>query len=283
MMGDINAQFHLGIVLENDLEWAIYWYKRAAEQGHYEAQLNLGIKYACVLKDSQQAIYWLQNVAEKGNIEIKYVVANFYYSGLGCINKDYQKAVYWYQKTADQGYERALFRLGYMYAKGIGVPKNFCKAEECYQKAAEQGNPRFQFILGRIYAKGFGIPRNHRKATYWYQQSIDNIDNKYESWRQYHLAKMFYEGKYIPRNYQKAEELFLKAAINGCEKAIYKLCIMCNEGKIQSQNKISVYILINEIATKDKKAREFRDLLENNMFIGDIFKAQSMSVEDLVK
>ena len=77
-----------------------------AEQGHAQAQVNLG---------------WC------------------YESGTE-VEKDEQKAVEWYQKAAEQGYANAQCNLGVCYEHGTGVEKDEQKAVEWYQKAAEQGN-----------------------------------------------------------------------------------------------------------------------------------------------
>ena len=65
--GHAEAQFNLGTmyanadgVPKNDAE-AVKWYRLAAEQGHAAAQFNLGLRYAYgagVLKDEAEAVRW---------------------------------------------------------------------------------------------------------------------------------------------------------------------------------------------------------------------------------
>ena len=57
------------------------WYRKAAEQGHADAQNNLGLCYQ-------------------------------YGKGVA---KDYAEAVKWYRKAAEQGHARAQCNLGYCY------------------------------------------------------------------------------------------------------------------------------------------------------------------------
>jgi TPR repeat protein len=61
------AQYNLGNMHVNgkgvlkDAKQAVYWYKKAAEQGYAGAQYNLGFMYVNgkgVLKDDKQAVYW---------------------------------------------------------------------------------------------------------------------------------------------------------------------------------------------------------------------------------
>jgi TPR repeat protein len=49
---------------------------------------------------------------------------------------------------ADKGDAHAQFSLGYMYANGMGVPKDAAQAVAWYRKAADQGDPIAQFNLG---------------------------------------------------------------------------------------------------------------------------------------
>ncbi len=48
---------------------AVRWYKRAAEEGHMEAQMNLAMCYYLgkgVEKDHEKARYWYEEVKEEG-------------------------------------------------------------------------------------------------------------------------------------------------------------------------------------------------------------------------
>ena len=70
--GNASAQFELGkrYYSEKIYPGAVKCFRQAAEQGHAEAQYNLGVCYAngCGMpKDLQQAIYWYTKAAEQGN------------------------------------------------------------------------------------------------------------------------------------------------------------------------------------------------------------------------
>ncbi|MBR0097490.1 MAG: sel1 repeat family protein [Synergistaceae bacterium] len=56
--------------VRRDYQQAVYWYRKAAEQGHAWAQNNLGAMYANgngIKRDFNQAIYWWQKSAAQGN------------------------------------------------------------------------------------------------------------------------------------------------------------------------------------------------------------------------
>ena len=53
-----------------------------------------------------------------------------------------------YQKAAEQRHADAQYNLGYCYASGIGIGRDYQKAVEWYQKAAKQGLAQAQNNLG---------------------------------------------------------------------------------------------------------------------------------------
>ena len=76
-----------------------------AEQGHADAQFNLGLMYA---------------------------------KGEG-VPQDDAEAVKWYRLAAEQGEARAQTNLGFMYYKGEGVPENYVRAFAWINLVAAQG------------------------------------------------------------------------------------------------------------------------------------------------
>ena len=82
------------------------WYRRAAEQGNADAQVNLGLMYA---------------------------------NGQG-VRQDYTQAVQWCRRAAEQGHAGAQFNLGVMYAEGRGVRQDLALAQEWFGKACQNGD-----------------------------------------------------------------------------------------------------------------------------------------------
>ncbi len=52
--------------------------------------------------------------------------------------RDYEQAVKWYTHAAKKGYRRAQHRLGTMYAKGLGVERDFVIAYAWCKVSADQ-------------------------------------------------------------------------------------------------------------------------------------------------
>ena len=112
--GDADAQFNLallykhGLEVPQDLKQAVYWYTKAAEQGHANAQYKLGRLYMYgygeeVQEGSKQAAYWLTKAAEQGLVNAQYSLGHMYeYDDEP--PQDYKQAFFWYTKAAEQGH-----------------------------------------------------------------------------------------------------------------------------------------------------------------------------------
>lgn len=103
--GDADAQCKLGVWYEKGQNYyeAVKWFRKAAEQGHADAQNNLGECY-------------------------------FYGHG---VNENYNEAVKWFRKAAEQDNGKAQRYLGNCYVLGAGVPQDYEKAKMWHDKAEE--------------------------------------------------------------------------------------------------------------------------------------------------
>lgn len=75
-------------------------------------------------------------------------------------NKDYPTALREFTESANQGEPKAQYRLGLMYTKGEGLPKNAKEAMKWYQLAANQGDTSAQLSLSLVYARGEVVKTN---------------------------------------------------------------------------------------------------------------------------
>ena len=64
-------------------------------------------------QDLQLAVYWYRKAAEGGSDRIQYKLALFYEKGRG-VPKDMAQAIYWYRKAAEQGYGLAQNKLKFL-------------------------------------------------------------------------------------------------------------------------------------------------------------------------
>lgn len=139
---EAGSRYYTGDGAEQNLEQAVYYFRKAAEQGDTTAQFWLGYCYNNghgVKKDMNKAAQWYEQAANYGNADAQCNLGYCYYTGNG-VEQDDNKAVYWFERAAKQGQVQAQSWLGYCYGAGRGVKQNFAKAIEWYKKAAKQGD-----------------------------------------------------------------------------------------------------------------------------------------------
>jgi TPR repeat protein len=77
-------------------------------------------------------------------------------------------------RLARLGNVRAQSQLGFMYARGLGVPQNYVEAAKWYYRAADRGDGRAQLELGLMYNKGQGVPRDLVLSHMWLNLSASH-------------------------------------------------------------------------------------------------------------
>ena len=119
-------------------------YQLKANQGDADAQFNLALLYyhgLGVTHDSKQTVFWYTKAAEQGHVNAQYSLGSLYrYSYDAEVPRDYKQAVYWLTKAAEQGHADAQYGLGYMYDYGDEIPQDYKQAFFWYTKAAEKGH-----------------------------------------------------------------------------------------------------------------------------------------------
>ena len=108
-----------------DYAEAVSWYRKAAEQGHFDAQNHLGFCYQHgkgVARDCAKAVEWYRKAAAHGHLDAQNSLAFCNQYGEG-VPRDYAEAADLYRKAAEQGYHLAQNNLGFCYEHGQGVPQ----------------------------------------------------------------------------------------------------------------------------------------------------------------
>ena len=125
---------------------------------------------AYIRHDYATAMKEWRPLAENGHVQAQFNVGLMYDQGRGVAESD-QEAVKWYRMAAEQGHAQARFTLGLMYFEGLGVPQSYLEAERWYWLAAVQGSAAAQFNLAVMYAQGQGIPQNNEEALKLYRMA----------------------------------------------------------------------------------------------------------------
>jgi uncharacterized protein len=102
-----------GTSVVRNLEEAVKWYRRSAEQGDRYAQYNLAVmllKVRGTPPEEEEAFRWCRAAAEQGLPEAPLQLGDQYRAGNG-VEEDQALARTWYEKAAAQGNADAAARL----------------------------------------------------------------------------------------------------------------------------------------------------------------------------
>ena len=151
--GDFDAQVRLSKMYENgqgipeDRVKASQWYRIAkcvqhAQNGNANAQYHLGWHFEegrLVTRDFTKACGGLGRQRNRDTPTLRTALVRCI-SRAAAFPRTTPGAVHWYRKAAEQGNSDGQAKLGFMYANGRGVMRDFGQAVEWYRKAADQGN-----------------------------------------------------------------------------------------------------------------------------------------------
>lgn len=112
----------------------------------------------------------LTQAAEQGDANARCILGFMFASGHG-VERDYAEAVKWHTLAAEQGDARSQFSLGNMYAEELGVERSFAESANWFMRAAEQGHAVAQFELCFMYAHGIGMEKDDADAAKWFERA----------------------------------------------------------------------------------------------------------------
>lgn len=176
--GDPKAQFELARRLwvrrrragKHEKLDAMQWYRRAAQSGHRDAQVELGgilLDPDLRFYDVSEGFRWMTRAAEQGHVRAQYFLGVQFATG-EMVKLNPKNALYWYRKAAAAGDAEAQYNIGMMYWGGEGVRKNPAMARKWIVKAAKNGEILAVILLARAYETAeLGFRKNSKKARYW--------------------------------------------------------------------------------------------------------------------
>lgn len=104
---------------------------------------------ACNRSDHVAALPLFRRAAEQGHDEAQYALGLIYINGRGT-SVDYSEAAEWFRRGAEQGNLDCLYMLGCCYDEGWGVPKDDIQAYAWLSLAADTGYIRAIEELARV-------------------------------------------------------------------------------------------------------------------------------------
>ncbi len=182
--GHLEAQFALGKIYHfgrkgilPDFKKAVFWYKKAAEQGDKEALRNMDLILdsasvkSKVTGDDKWDLQWYKKFAKSGDAESLYELAKALETGAHGIRVDKAEAKRLYQEAAKKGYIEAQCRLAHIFLKE-GKEK---EAFNWYEQASLMDYALAQKKLSEFYAKGIGCDMDLEKSYLWLYLSTTSM------------------------------------------------------------------------------------------------------------
>jgi TPR repeat protein len=109
-----------------------------AARGNVKAQHLLGQVYTLLGRDMPgnpaEALKWFRKAAEQGDVDSQINVGITYFAGYN-VPQNYAEAAKWFRRAADQGDSGAQAQLGNLYFYGFGVPRDYVQAHMWFNLA----------------------------------------------------------------------------------------------------------------------------------------------------
>ena len=184
---------------------------RAAQAGDALAQYNVATylqhSIGGVKRNDAEAFSWYRKAAEQGHTEAEFALAQAYRSGTGT-SMDYPEALRWYKAAAERGLANAQERIAYMYMMGQGVTQDYSEASKWQLRAAERGLALAQLQLGQMYMNGQGLSKDYVQAHKWINVALGSLPASEQGLRNHALEQLTIASKSMtPKQIELAQKL----------------------------------------------------------------------------
>jgi len=201
-----------GVGVTPDLSAAMYWFRRAANFGSPEAQLQLGallLQVSSAKHDPAGALSWFRRSATSGYAPAMYDI------GMVCLHLNLPRCedgMAMISRSAELNYAPAETALGNAFIDGqYGLTSDPSKGIQWLKRAAKQKFPNAQYSLGLVYLTGTHVQPDLHVSVLWLKRAADQGFIPAEDV----LGRMYLLGKGVPVDLKVAEGLLSAAAQNG--------------------------------------------------------------------
>lgn len=143
-----------------------------------------------------------------------YRIGKMFCYGQGC-EQDYLKAEQWFLKAPMNKY--ALYNLGCIYSRGLGMLEDKEKGFACFEKASTQGNPYASYEAGRMIEGKEISGKPELLSTSYYERAYEGFrimeEKNHDDNLQYRLGQMCYSGKGIEEKNVPLAIRYLKQSV----------------------------------------------------------------------
>jgi TPR repeat protein len=154
--------------LPRDLSLVSRLFDRAAKGGHVKAQNMRGFIHLLDGEnfDLEAAVPWFAKAAEQGDAAAQYNLGCSYFWGIG-VKKDEAQALHYFKLSSDQDFFPAHAVLGFCAYTATPRTEDLSHAIDLLRRAAEKGREEAIHLLSIIAETGDGLPVNDQTSTLW--------------------------------------------------------------------------------------------------------------------
>ena len=216
---------------QRDYKAALTWFKKRGDYAgpnFYIAEIYQFGGYGVDKNEKEANKYYKKALAQNksyaenyGDPSCMYRVGYMYQRGLGT-EINHEEAVKWLKKGTEKVHLGAMYRLAIAYRDGLGVEQDYKEALRLYKSAASKGHWSSMNAIGNMYRRGEGVEKDILQAINWYEKAAEAGD----VFAKYYLGKIYEEGDGVSVDINKAKEWYTKAAQSGnadAKKALERL------------------------------------------------------------
>ncbi len=157
-------------------EEALRWYKEAAEGGNTGCWYDVGMAYELGEGTTQDYAYaaecYVRGLNDRyGGIGCHNSLGALYFEGKG-VPRDYAKAYQLLMAAYEMESKWGLDFLGKSCFYGLGTPQDYIRARE-FLEQVDWDDPEVYYLLGFIYARGMGVPADIAKGVGYLEKAKD--------------------------------------------------------------------------------------------------------------
>lgn len=222
---NIMARYYL--LVANDKEKALKWFKQAADQGDLDAQLYTAAAYMFGVgtrSNSDVARRYHIMAARQGNGISQYALAEHFLDSKQAQNK--KLGLIWLNKAVETGNLDAKLKLAQLYAKGYLVTKDLNKARELI--AQNNDNPKALYVAGEIAKNSNDLIQ--AKDLFLKAANANDVE------AQYQLYQLFSQKDSPFRDTTEAVNWLTKAAENNLKIAQSTLAKVYSDGVLVTKD-----------------------------------------------
>lgn len=230
-LGLPEAEVSYGLMLQNGIgvpkntREALKYYKSAAKKGNSDGQYNLGLLLSLSLQ-FDYAARMFKKASDQGHELAALNLASLYQKGLG-VELNPQKAMKYYHIASQSGtVHEAEFNLALMYENGTGVDKDLNKAFELYKKASDGGIKEASFNLATM------LENNHSSNNRLIMELFRQAASKNLPEAQFKLFSIYFNGLFDNEKNDDLALYYLNEAANSghFSPALFKLAVFYQHG-----------------------------------------------------